>query len=180
MKYLWKWCVPVFGLALSVGVGLNAGDSDAQQKKLLVAKKAAGAPALDGAMDAAWSGAELLTVKVVGGRNLPGGSTEVSLRAVYTADTAYFFTQYKDETNSVRRSPWQKQPDGSWKVLADPNDKGGDNNLYYEDKWAIIWNINSPAFEQRGCMSACHTGRRASPMATSTRRAPVSASTCGT
>jgi hypothetical protein len=51
-----------------------------------------------------------------------------------------------------------KQADGSWQKLKDPNDKGGDNNLYYEDKMAMIWNISSPAFEQKGCMSACHTG----------------------
>ena len=129
MKHSWKWCIPVLGVALSVSMGLIVEDSHAQSKNLLVAKKAAGAPALDGAMDAAWNAAEPLTVKVVGGRNLPGGSTEVSLRAVSTADTVYFLMQYKDETNSVRRSPWQKQPDGSWKVLSDPNDKGGDNNL---------------------------------------------------
>jgi hypothetical protein len=51
-----------------------------------------------------------------------------------------------------------KQPDGSWLKLKDPNDKGSDNNLYYEDKMSLYWNISSPAFEQRGCMSACHTG----------------------
>jgi hypothetical protein len=51
-----------------------------------------------------------------------------------------------------------KQADGSWQKLKDPNDKGGDNNLYYEDKMALIWNISSPAFEQKGCLSACHTG----------------------
>jgi hypothetical protein len=66
--------------------------------------------------------------------------------------------QYKDPTLSARRGPWVKQPDGSWKQLKDPADKGGDNNLYYEDKMAMAWNISSPAFEQRGCMSACHTG----------------------
>jgi hypothetical protein len=43
-------------------------------------------------------------------------------------------------------------------MVKDPSDKGGDNNLYYEDKWAMIWNINSPAFEQKGCFAACHTG----------------------
>ena len=30
--------------------------------------------------------------------------------------------------------------------------------MYYEDKWAMIWNISSPAFEQKGCFAACHTG----------------------
>src|SRR4029453_1143394 len=152
------WMLPLMALGLGVGLALAVGQGDAQQKNVLVAKKAAAAPALDGSMDAAWKAAEPLTVKVVGGRGLQNGSTEVSVRALYTADTVYFLMQYKDETDSVRREPWQKQADGSWKKLADPNDKGGDNNLYYEDKWAMIWNISSPAFEQRGCFSACHTG----------------------
>ncbi len=158
MERSWKWTLPVVVVGLGVGLGLAVGQGDAQQKNVLVAKKVAAAPALDGTMDAAWQAGGPLTVKVVGGRNLPGGSTEVSVRAVYTADTVYFLMQYKDETDSARRSPWQKQADGSWKILSDPNDKGGDNNLYYEDKWAILWNISSPAFEQRGCLSACHIG----------------------
>lgn len=148
----------VLAVALGLALAASAGNGLAQPKNMLVAKKAAGAPTLDGSVDDTWKAAEPLTVKVVGGRNLPGGTTNVSIRAVYTADTVYFLMQYKDETNSVRRSPWQKQADGSWKKLGDPADKGGDNNLYYEDKWAMIWNIGSPAFEQRGCFSACHTG----------------------
>jgi hypothetical protein len=148
----------VFAVALWVALGLTVGAGDAQQKTQLTAKKVAAAPSLDGATDASWQGAVPMTVKVVGGRGLQNGSTEVSVRAVYTADTVYFLMQYKDETNSIRREPWQKQADGSWQKLVDPNNKGGDNNLYYEDKWAMIWSISSPAFEQRGCFSACHTG----------------------
>jgi hypothetical protein len=150
--------VVVLVLALGVGLGLAVGLTDAQEKNVLVAKKVATAPTLDGVMEDAWKAAGPLTVKVIGGRNLSGGSTEVSLRAVYTADMVYFLVQYKDSTESLRRSPWVKQADGSWQKLKDPNDKGGDNNLYYEDKMAVIWNINSPAFEQRGCFSACHAG----------------------
>ena len=157
-RWRMKWMVPVLAVALGIGLGLLVGPTDAQQKNPLVAQKVAAAPALDGTLDGAWQKAKPLTVKVVGGKNLPGGSTEVSLRAVYAGDTIYFLMQYKDETNSVRRSPWVKQADGSWAKLKDPNDKGGDNNLYYEDKWAMIWNISSPSFEQKGCMAACHTG----------------------
>jgi hypothetical protein len=40
----------------------------------------------------------------------------------------------------VRRFPYQKQADGTWKKLKDANDKGGDDNVYYEDKFALIWN----------------------------------------
>jgi hypothetical protein len=130
----------------------------AQQSNKLVSRKVAAAPATDGSLDQQWTSAPALTVRAVGGKNFPGGGTDITLRSVATSDTIYVQLQYKDATQSLRRSPWQKQADGSWKKLADPADKGGDNNLYYEDKVAMIWNISSAAFEQRGCMAACHTG----------------------
>jgi hypothetical protein len=146
-------------VTVAAGFGLAVGQPEAQQKNLLVAQKASAAPAsLAAAGEDLWKAAPPLTVKVVSGKNLPGGTTDVAVRAVYTQDTVYFLIQYKDATESVKREPWQKQADGSWKQLKDPADKGGDNNTYYEDKLAILWNISSPAFEQRGCLSACHTG----------------------
>jgi hypothetical protein len=90
MKLACKWMLPMVALGFGVGLALTAGPGDAQQKTLLVAKKTTAAPALDGTWDAAWKAATPLTVKVIGGRGLQNGSTEVSLRAVYTADTAYF------------------------------------------------------------------------------------------
>ena len=114
-----RWVLSVFAVALGVALGLTVGAGDAQVKNQLTAKKVAGAPSLDGAMDASWQGAVPMTVKVLGGRGLQNGSTEVSVRAVYTADTVYFLMQYKDETNSIRREPWQKQADGSWKNAVD-------------------------------------------------------------
>jgi Ethylbenzene dehydrogenase len=154
----WRWILPALLPAAGIALAFLPGSLDAQQKNILVAPKVAAPPAQDGTLDAAWKAAQPLTVKVVGGKNLPGGSTDVTMRAVYTADIVYFHMQYKDPTQSFQRSPWVKQPDGSWKKLVDPDDKGGDNNRYYEDKMAMLWNISSPAFEQRGCMSACHTG----------------------
>jgi hypothetical protein len=133
-------------------------EAQAQQKNVLVSRKAAAAPATDGSLDAEWNAAAPLTVRAAGGKNFAGGTTDITLRSIATKDTIYVHMQYKDATQSLRRSPWQKQGDGSWKQLVDPADKGGDNNLYYEDKVAMIWNISSPAFEQRGCMAACHTG----------------------
>jgi len=152
-----KWLVVATMLVLGIGLLAFSAPSMAQQN-VLVAKKVAAGPTLDGMMKDAWNQAPAFNFKVLGGRNMPGGSTEATLRALYTADTVYFLLQYKDATESVRRSPWVKQTDGTWKKLNDPEDKGGDNNLYYEDKFAVAWNISSPAFEQRGCMSACHTG----------------------
>ncbi|MBI2458552.1 MAG: hypothetical protein HYV46_20785, partial [candidate division NC10 bacterium] len=151
------WVTVFTLLILGVGLLAMAGPSMAQQN-VLVAKKVATGPALDGTLKDIWKQASPFTFKVVGGRHLTGGSTDGTLRALYTNDMVYFLFQYKDPTESVHRAPWQKQADGSWKKLRDPEDKGGDNNLYYEDKFAILWNISSPAFEQRGCLSTCNTG----------------------
>src|SRR3990172_1607972 len=158
MRGFWKWLLPVSSIGLVFILSVFISMPEAQQKNILVAKKVAAAPALDGTLDEAWKGAQPLTIKALGGKNLPGGSTEVTLRSVYSGDTIYFLMQYKDPTESLKRGPWVKQADGSWQKLKDPNDKGGDNNLYYEDKMAVIWTISSPAFEAKGCLSACHTG----------------------
>jgi hypothetical protein len=125
----------------------------------LVAYPVDGAPTLDGvADDEAWVDAQELTISVAGGFN--NFSTDAKLKAVYSGDTVYFVLSYADPTESWFRSPWQKQEDGSWKQVKDENDKGGDNNLYYEDKFAMIWSINNSIknFETTGCFTACHSG----------------------
>lgn len=131
------------------------------QSGVLTAIKVAKGPVIDGQVDELWAQARPLQIKLIGGANFGGqGSTTVELRAVYTDDSIYFLAQWDDPTESLRRAPWQKQPDGTWKKLADPNDKGGDNNLYYEDKLAFIWNINDSiqGFNQSGCFVTCHAG----------------------
>jgi hypothetical protein len=146
-------------LLLLAGIGLGfpiAGG--AQAANVLTARRATAAPVLDGRVDAAWEALPALRFKAVGGRNFSGGATEATLRALYTSDTLYLLLQYKDATESERRAPWQKQDDGSWKKLSDPADKGGDNNVFYEDKFAVIWDINSPSFAQQGCLAVCHLG----------------------
>jgi hypothetical protein len=140
------------------GIGLFSLVAETQEKRILEAVKVSEPPKLDGAVDILWEKSKPLTIKVIDGANLPGGETDVTLRAVYTKDMIYFLAQYKDPTQSFRRSPWQKQADGTWKKLRDPNDKGGDNNLYYEDKFAWAWIISAPDFEKQGCAIACHTG----------------------
>lgn len=125
----------------------------------LVAYPVDAAPALDGvADDAAWATATEIVIPVSGG--FDGFSTDVSLKAVYDGDTVYFLMTYADPTESFFRSPWQKQEDGSWKQIKDPNDKGGDNNSVYEDKMAFIWSVNNSikSFETAGCFVACHAG----------------------
>lgn len=135
----------------------------------VIAVMAAAAPKLDGvADDAAWKAAPAVSFKAVKGTNFKDkkGETQGTLQVVYTSDMIYLLVQYDDPTLSVQRSPFQKQADGTWKKLRDPDDKGGDNNLVYEDKLAIIWNIDGKIFgfnERFSCQAACHAGEPGKP-----------------
>jgi hypothetical protein len=152
--------------AIALAVIAIAGCAGQQQTAVppntLLAAKVSTAPSLQaGAADRAWANAAPLAIELNGGENFGGkGSTTATLKAVYTADTLYMLVQYADPTNSLRRGPFQKQPDGTWKKLADPKNKGGDDNVYYEDKWAFLWPIDNSVkgFNQNGCMVACHLG----------------------
>jgi hypothetical protein len=148
--------VPI--LAVLAGLVQLTAQPRAGQKEILVSKKVSAAPRLDGTMKDLWKEARPLTVRAAGGRNFPAGATAVTLRSLHTNGMVYFLIQWKDETHSARRNPWQKQPDGSWKQLKDPHSAGEDDNVYYEDKMAIIWNISSPEFATKGCLSVCHVG----------------------
>ena len=108
--------------------------------------------------DALWANAAELVIPVAGGFN--NFKADAKLKSVYTADRVFFMVTYADPTQSFFRSPWQKQEDGSWKQIKDPDDKGGDNNVYYEDKFALIWTINNSTknFENTGCFISCHAG----------------------
>ena len=147
----------VFPIGFVIGVLWIIG-GHAQEPNILLAKKVTKPPVLDGKVDAAWKEAGVVKIPVAGGANLPNGGTEVTLKAVYTDTDIYFLVQWRDKTQSYQRSPWKKQADGFWVKLTDQNDKGGDSNNYYEDKFAMIWNINIAGFEAAGCMVACHAG----------------------
>jgi hypothetical protein len=146
----------------------------------VIAAKVAKAPDLAaGAADPAWAQAKPITVALAGGANFKGGKTTATIKAVYSGDMFYVLVQYDDPTQSIRRFPYQKQADGSWKKLVDPKDKGGDDNVYYEDKIALIWNIGNSIknFSQMGCMAACHAGEAGKPFISRTR---ASSATSGT
>ena len=135
---------------------------------VLTAARVATPPVLDGKIDdPAWAAAKAITVQLTDGVNFVNGKgeTTATLKAVYSGDTVYFLVRYADPTDSRRRGPFQKQADGNWKKLKDPKDEGGDDNVYYEDKWAMIWNIGNsiPKFDDKGCMAACHEGETGKP-----------------
>ena len=148
-------------------LGACATKEEAATPNVLVAVKVSAPPTLDGtAIDAAWAAAKPISVELAEGANFGGkGTTKATLKAVYSGDMVYFLLQYADPTNSIRRGPFQKQADGSWIKLKDPKDTGGDDNVYYEDKFAMIWNIDNSMknFEKRGCAVACHEGEQGKP-----------------
>lgn len=136
-------------ICLSLGIGFASAGT-------LTSVKVVAAPVIDGAPESIWDQASAMTVNVAGGANT--GSHVVTLKSIYTDDSVYFLAVWNDPTESLRREPWVKQANNTWKQLKDPDDKGGDDNKYYEDKFAQIWNINFPGFDTNGCFASCHSG----------------------
>lgn len=132
----------------------------------VTAVMASAAPTVDGdAKDAIWKTAPVTKLAAVKGANFKDGKTSATLQVAYDKENLYLLLSYDDPTLSERRSPYQKQKDGSWQQLKDPEDKGGDNDVYYEDKIGILWNINNSivGFEKFGCAIACHGGEPGKP-----------------
>jgi hypothetical protein len=161
-----KLSLVAVGVAAIVLAGCQTRQEQAAAADTLVAVKATAAPDVTKlAADPVWRDAPALQVVAADGANFgakPGdkADTKVSMKAVYTADTIYFLIQYADPTRSERRGPFQKQADGTWKKLVAADNKGGDETIYYEDKWSMIFPIGNsvPAFEKEGCAALCHTG----------------------
>src|SRR3954471_23538368 len=89
------------------------------------------APQLDGiGDDAVWKKAPVAHFTAVKGVNFKdgNGTTSGTVQAAYVGDMIYFLISYDDPTETYRRSPFLKGQDGKWTKLADPEDKGGDNN----------------------------------------------------
>lgn len=126
----------------------------------LVSVKAAAPITIDGTVDAAWEQAPALTLTLDKTPYKPDvypgiTQTEITLRSVYDAENIYFVVQYKDPTRSLAHFPWVKQADGSWKQMKKP-DSTGHENTYYEDKFAMIWDIKTKGFTKLGCAVVCH------------------------
>ncbi|WP_372882694.1 ethylbenzene dehydrogenase-related protein [Psychromonas sp.] len=116
---------------------------------------------LDGMADAAWEKAPSIKVKIDKLPYKPNNGyegikkTTVEMKSLYDDEYIYFLMRYEDPTESLDRFPWMKQADGSWKQLENKDDTGHDNT-YYEDKVAILWDINTEDFAEKGCNAACH------------------------
>ncbi len=149
------------GIAVLANTSTRSVDANTQQSNELVSQYVATPPQLDGVPESVWDGAPALAFPVVGGFN--AGSHQVSLKSVYSGDQVYFLMTWTDPTESLRRFPWVKQEDGTWKRFID--NTAGDDNVFYEDKMSLIWNINNSitGFNQAGCFSTCHAGEPDKP-----------------
>ena len=141
---------------------LLAGPALAQSS--LASVKAVKPPVIDGTVDTVWERAPAFKITLDKTVYEPSNGykgvtkTVVTLRSLYDTEHVYFLVRYDDPTQSLARYPWVKQADGSWKRLGS-KDSTGHENTNYEDKFAFLWNISTPAFEKKGCDSACHKAR---------------------
>lgn len=130
----------------------------------LVSAKTAAAPTLDAMAGSDWDKATPLEVTVnktpyKPNNGYPGmQATKVTMRAMHDSDNLYMLIQYDDPTKSIERFPWIKQADGSWKQKAD-KDSTKHENKFYEDKFAVLWDINARGFGKKGCAAACHMAK---------------------
>ena len=119
---------------------------------------------IDGEVDAAWDSAVPINVRVNKLPYKPNNGyegikrTNVELKSLYDDEYVYFLVIYADPTKSIDRFPWIRQEDGSWKQLMN-KDSTGHDNTYYEDKFAMYWNINADDFAEKGCNAACHRAK---------------------
>lgn len=170
MKALLKYSILTIPVCLFASGAFGEEEKKVPLKPVPVhAVKAAAAPTLDADVaTGAWEKAPATAIKATKGVNFKDnlGETAGTVQAAYDAKSVYLRITYDDPTYSVRRSPFVKQADGTWAKAKDPNDKGGDNNLAYEDKVALIWNINHSIFgfdEKFGCQASCHAGEPGKP-----------------
>ena len=140
---------------------LCAGPIAVAETTTLVSAKTDSPPTLDGVMEGVWEQAQPLEIMVdklpyEPSNGYPGmKATQVGIRAMHDSENLYMVIQYDDPTESLMRSPWVKQTDGSWKQTAD-KDSTGHENTYYEDKFALLWDIDARGFGKKGCGAACH------------------------
>lgn len=149
--------------ALTLAGLIICGASAYAADQTLISTKAGSPIILDGSADKAWENAKEIVVKVDELPYEPNNGykgmqeTDVQIKSLYDDNYVYFLISYKDPTKSLERFPWVKQKDGSWKKLAN-KDSTGHDNTYYEDKFAMFWNISTKGFDDEGCMIACHLG----------------------
>jgi hypothetical protein len=146
------------GAAVTAGGGLLTLDRVTHATLAVRAVGEAEAPALDGrGDDPAWTTAGQTTVSTRNGANLPDGESLVEIQAVHDGADVYLKFAWRDPTRSLRHLPLLKTGSG-WKLLHEQYDIE-DEDLYYEDKFAVLLS-RSP---EPGGSGTAHLGPRPLP-----------------
>jgi hypothetical protein len=142
----------------------------------LVSIKVNTAPIIDGGVDALWNNCPTLefstAVPEVTGDVFRGYTgniiPSVKLRSTYDAENIYFLAEWDDPTESLQRGVWYFNPTTKrWaQEKGTPDfDKATNGNVtkrnaFYEDKAAMLWNINKSVkdWNTATCYKSCHTG----------------------
>jgi len=134
------------------------GTTPTADKNTLTAVKTTSAPNIDGKADEGfWANAPEMSTTLsnagvtqggTGGKFENGGTT-VTTKAVYNSDNIYMLLKWKDPTETKARGPW---------IFEGGKLVSKSYNEYYEDKFAIVWNIKDSVkeFNEQGCMITCH------------------------
>jgi len=139
----------------------------------LVSVKVTTPPTIDGTIDAMWANSPVLEFStavpdVTGGvfRSYTGNIIpSVKLRSVYDATNIYFLAEWVDPSKSLKRQPWYFNPTSQrWaqeKGAPDFDPVSGAllRPAFYEDKMAMLWNINNSVsgWSSATCYKSCHT-----------------------
>jgi hypothetical protein len=105
----------------------------------LVARRTAEPVTVDGQVDAAWAGAELLIVPLVRGGEETAHALDLTLRALYDRSAVYFLAQWPGDLDAG--------PTEATASLAD----------VVANKFTLHWRIPEPAAQRLDCTVVCHT-----------------------
>ncbi len=101
-------------------------------------------------VDNVWDSISGVPVELMamGAPNLMGVHRTVELKSAYTDANIYMYASWPDRTESVSKSIWIKQSDGTWRQADDD-----------EDRLGLLWEIDNsmPEFSRgRGTTAICH------------------------
>ncbi|MDC1142419.1 ethylbenzene dehydrogenase-related protein [Planctomycetota bacterium] len=126
----------------STATSQDATPAEKPQHQRLTAKFVAEAPKLDAEAD--WGADGKISVMTGYGKM---GNVPVTMQARTDGESVYIKASWYDATYSVAKKEWVWNEDGGWS-----------QGKQDEDRFAIAFNINTPAFAEKGCLSMCHTG----------------------
>jgi len=116
---------------------------------------------VDGERDEHWAQAKAISIELNELPYEPNNGydgikkTDVEIRTLYDDEHIYFLFSWYDPSKDLARFTWEKGKGGEWKQLSN-KDSTLHENTYYEDKFAIYWNVNEKGFIKKGCDKSCH------------------------